>query len=423
MSSNYYRPQRKHVKLRYKNIAMLLAVLMLIIVLITASCNAVRKGREDNNVDDKGDDKGVVTGQQSITPDDDGVYRVNLPTKPSGEDSQGVQPTPEGTPDPTDQRSYVFDFVNKTQADLGTGNLVLVNNRIKFLGTVNEDELVIVHDMKNKAYWVSDRNVKLLPVAMDALNSMLLDFKNATQNGNVMARSGYRTIQYQEQLYNEELAKNGADSSTLVAMPGYSEHHTGLVVDFTTYNGKSYEDFTGEGDYAWIMNNCDKYGFINRYPAGKEKLTFIDNEPWHFRYVGVPHASIMKDYGYCMEEYIDFIKNYTIDTSMFLKEMPNGAKYLIYYVPMVNAENTAVYIPLKEDPLYPESPNNWKPYPYEISGNNVDGFIVTVTLEEGTKPAPATNAVTGEPAGGNNANADNAGNGEGEGENSDQPAE
>ncbi len=418
MSSNYYRPQRKRVKLRYKNIAMLLAVLMLIIVLITASCNAVRKGRTD----DKGDtgDQGAVSAQQGITPDDDGVYRVTLPTKPVGEDGQGGQPVPQGTPDPTDQGSYVFDFVNKTQADLGVGNLVLVNNRIKFLGSVNEDELVIVHDMKNKAYWVSDRNVKLLPVAMDALNSMLLDFKNATQNGNVMARSGYRTIQYQEQLYNDELAKNGADSSTLVAMPGYSEHHTGLVVDFTTYNGKSYEDFTGEGDYAWIMNNCDKYGFINRYPSGKEKLTFIDNEPWHFRYVGVPHASIMKDYGYCMEEYIDFIKNYTIDSGLYLKEMPNGAKYLVYYVPMVHAESTAIYFPLKEDPLYPDDTSKWQPYPYEISGNNVDGFIVTVTLEEGTKPTPATNAVTGEPAGGNDAN---AGNGEGEGGNTDNPAE
>ncbi len=418
MSSNYYRPQRKRVKLRYKNIAMLLAVLMLIIVLITASCNAVRKGRTD----DKGDtgDQGAVSGQQGITPDDDGVYRVTLPTKPVGEDGQGGQPVPQGTPDPTDQGSYVFDFVNKTQADLGVGNLVLVNNRIKFLGSVNEDELVIVHDMKNKAYWVSDRNVKLLPVAMDALNSMLLDFKNATQNGNVMARSGYRTIQYQEQLYNDELAKNGADSSTLVAMPGYSEHHTGLVVDFTTYNGKSYEDFTGEGDYAWIMNNCDKYGFINRYPSGKEKLTFIDNEPWHFRYVGVPHASIMKDYGYCMEEYIDFIKNYTIDSGLYLKEMPNGAKYLVYYVPMVHAESTAIYFPLKEDPLYPDDTSKWQPYPYEISGNNVDGFIVTVTLEEGTKPTPAANAVTGEPAGGNDAN---AGNGEGEGGNTDNPAE
>lgn len=415
MSSNYYRPQRKRVKLRYKNIALLLAVLMLIIVLITASCNAVRKGREDGD----GDDKGAVSGQQGITPDDDGIIRITLPTKPTGEDGQGGQPTPQGTPDPTDQRSYVFDFVNKTQADLGVGNLVLVNNRIKFLGSVNEDKLVIVHDMKNKAYWVSDRNVKLLPVAMDALNSMLLDFKNATQNGNVMARSGYRTIEYQEQLYNEDLAKNGSDSSTLVAMPGYSEHHTGLVIDFTTYDGKTYDDFTGEGDYAWILNNCDKYGFVNRYPKGKEKLTFIDNEPWHFRYVGVPHASIMKDYDFCMEEYIDFIKNYTIDTGMFLKEMPNGAKYLVYYVPMVHAESTAIYFPLKEDPLYPDDTSKWQPYPYEISGNNVDGFIVTVTLKEGTKPAPAAPTVTGEPAGDNAGNGDNAENGG----NTDAPAE
>jgi D-alanyl-D-alanine carboxypeptidase len=411
MSSNYYRPNGKRVKLRYKNIALLLAVLMLIIVLITASCNAVRNGRKDND----SDDKGAVSGDQGMKPDDDGIIRVTLPTNPADQDNQGnVSPNPAGTvPDPTDQRSYVFDFVNKTQADLGVGNLVLVNNRIKFLGSVDENKLVIVHDQKNKAYWVSDRNVKLLPVAMDALNSMLLDFKNATQNGNVMARSGYRTIEYQEQLYNEDLAKNGADSSTLVAMPGYSEHHTGLVVDFTTYDGKSYDDFTGEGDYAWIMNNCDKYGFINRYPAGKEKLTFIDNEPWHFRYVGVPHASIMKDYGYCMEEYIDFIKNYTIDTSMYLKEMPNGAKYLVYYVPMVHAESTAIYFPLKEDPLYPDDTSKWQPYPYEISGNNVDGFIVTVTLQEGTKPTPAASTVTGEPAGDNTGNTENGGNNDG----------
>lgn len=399
MSSNYYRPNGKRVKLRYKNIALLLAVLMLIIVLITASCNAVRKVRKD----DKGDDKGAVSGEQGMKPDGDGIIRVTLPTNPSGQDNQGnASPNPAGAePDPTDQRSYVFDFVNKTQADLGVGNLVLVNNRIKFLGSVDENKLVIVHDQKNKAYWVSDRNVKLLPIAMDALNSMLLDFKNATQNGNVMARSGYRTVEYQEQLYNEDLAKTGADSSTLVAMPGYSEHHTGLVVDFTTYNGKSYADFTGDGDYAWIMNNCDKYGFINRYPAGKEKLTFIDNEPWHFRYVGLPHATIMKDYGYCMEEYIDFIKNYTIDTSMYLKELSNGAKYLVYYVPMVHAESTAIYFPLKEDPLYPDDTSKWKPYPYEISGNNVDGFIVTVTLQEGTKPSAAVGS-------GNVGNADGA---------------
>lgn len=409
MSSNYYRPNGKRVKLRYKNIALLLAVLMLIIVLITASCNAVRNGRKDND----SDDKGAVSGDQGMKPDDDGVVRVTLPTNQDGHSD--VAPITDDTAlDPADQLSYVFNLIEKTEADIGVGNLVLVNNRIKFLGSVNEDDLVIVHDQKNKAYWVSDRNVKLLPVAMDALNSMLLDFKNATQNGNVMARSGYRTIEYQEQLYNEDLAKNGADSSTLVAMPGYSEHHTGLVVDFTTYDGKSYDDFTGEGDYAWIMNNCDKYGFINRYPAGKEKLTFIDNEPWHFRYVGVPHATIMKEYGYCMEEYIDFIKNYTIKSGLLYKEMSNGAKYLIYYVPKNTVENiTTIYYPLIKGPLNPEYSDPLQPYPYEISGNNVDGFIVTVTLQEGTKPTPAASTVTGEPAGDNTGNTENGGNNDG----------
>ncbi len=392
MSSNYYRPNRKRVKLKYKNIALVLAVLILIIVLITASCNAVKKGRE-NKPDSE---QGMVSGDQGAAPNPGSVSGET--DSNAGAGSSGTEQNSENTvSDPASQSSYVFDLVNKTEADLGTGNLVLVNNRIKFLGTVNEDELVIVHDKKNQAYWVSDRNVKLLPVAMDALNSMLLDFKNATQNGNIMARSGYRTLDYQEQLYEEDLAENGADSSSLVAMPGYSEHHTGLAVDFTTYDGKHYADFDGEGDYAWIMENCYKYGFINRYPAGKEKLTFIDNEPWHFRYVGIPHATIMNEYGYCLEEYIDFIKNYTIDTGMLLKDMPDGSRYLIYYVPLVHSDNTAVYVPLKEDPLYPDNPNKWEPYPYEISGNNVDGFIVTVTLKEGMQSTAASASEITEP--------------------------
>lgn len=400
MSNNYYRSQRKRVKLKYKNIALLLAIMLLIIVVICASCSAIKNGRKDK----PDDEHGLVSGDQAVTPTP-GLPANDGAPDPNSPGGEGANPGAT-TSDPTDQGSYFFDLVNKTEADLGYGNLVLVNNRIKLLGAVNEDNLVIVHDKKNQAYKVSDRNVKLLPVAMDALNSMLLDFKNATQNGNVMARSGYRTIQYQEQLYNDDLAENGANSSTLVAMPGYSEHHTGLVVDFTTYDGNSYDDFTGEGDYAWIMENCDKYGFINRYPAGKEKLTFIDNEPWHFRYIGIPHASIMKEYGYCLEEYIDFIKNYTIDTGMYLKDMPNGARYLIYYVPLVQADNTAVYIPLKEDPLYPDNPNNWKPYPYEISGNNVDGFIVTVTLKEGEKPAATVEPEAAADNGGNGGNAE-----------------
>lgn len=370
MSQNYApNRRRKKVRIKYKNVGIALAIVLLIVIIICVACNA--------NSDD------------ADTPGTDGDPSVTTPavtTDPNATEPNATEPqTPEmeTTSDPTKQSSYVFDFVDMTAADLGEGNLVLVNNNIEFLGSVSEDDLVVVREKKNQAYWVSDYSVMIKPVAMDALNSMLLDFYNATQNDSVMVRSGYRTIEYQQGLYDEELESTGAVSSSLVAKPGYSEHHTGLVVDFTTYDGESYEDFDGTGDYEWIMDNCYKYGYINRYPAGKEALTFIDNEPWHFRYVGIPHAEIMKDYDFCLEEYISFIKNYTIDTGFLYKETSDGAQYLIYYTPLSSAERTAVYIPLMDDQS--------TPYPYEISGNNVDGFIITVTLKEGTQTtAPVT---------------------------------
>lgn len=365
MDRKYSSSRKKRVKIKYKNVAIALAVLLLIIVLIYSACSAGNDEPKDNT-----------------TPDVTGNEQPPEVTNPVEEETPGVSLTD----DPTKQSSYIFDFVNVTSADLGKGDLVLVNNNIKFLGTVTEDDLVVVREMKNQAYSVKDYTVLIRPQAMDALNSMLLDFYNATGNDDIMVRSGHRTLEYQQGLYDDELAATGAVSSSLVAMPGYSEHHTGLAVDFTTYDGEYYTDFDGTGDYEWIMNNCWRYGFVNRYPAGKEALTFIDNEPWHFRYVGIPHAEIMKDYDFCLEEYISFIKNYTIDTSFLLKELDNGARYIIYYVPLADSESTAIYIPLMPDGV--------TPYPYEISGNNVDGFIVTVTLDEGTQSAgvqtPAT---------------------------------
>ncbi len=361
MSTSYTGRHKKRVKIKYKNVAIALAALLLIIIVICVACSP-----KDDNSNDNNDPAVSGSGQANPEVTDPAV------TSSTDPDSSSINLTD----DPTKQSSYIFDFVTMTSDDLGKGDLVLVNNNIRFLGSVSEDDLVVVREMKNQAYWVSDYSVMILPEAMDALNSMMLDFYNATGNDNVMVRSGYRSIERQQELYDEELASTGAVSSSLVAIPGYSEHHTGLVIDFTTYDGESYTDFDGTGEYEWIMDNCDKYGFINRYPEGKEALTFIDNEPWHFRYVGIPHATIMKEYDMCLEEYISFIKNYTIDTSFLLKETSDGAQYIIYYAPLSSAESTAIYIPLM--------PDGTTPYPYEISGNNVDGFIITVTLKEGT---------------------------------------
>ena len=369
---------KKRYKIKYKNLAMLLAVFLLVVLLIGKGCSAIFSHKEK---EDPGRDKPAQTGDQNPDPipDENGLVL---------------------TEDPTLQSSYLFTQINMTDADLGAGDLVLVNNKIEFKGSVSEDELDVVREKKNSAYSVKDYSVLVQPVVMDALNDMLLDFYNATGNDGVMVRAGHRTYEYQQELYDAELAKTGQDSSALVAKPGYSEHHTGLAVDFTTYRNGVYKDFDGSGDYAWIMDNCHKYGFVNRYPEGKQSLTMIDNEPWHFRYVGEVHATAMKNYDLCLEEYISFIKNYTISNGFLSVTTEDGSQYIIYYTPKSgNNESTSVYIPLtggKDSP----------PYPYEISGNNVDGWIVTFLYKQGTGVALPNVPVTDENVADDMGNAD-----------------
>ena len=371
---------KKRYKIKYKNLALLLAILLLIILLISRGCSALfHKDKEDK-------------------PDD---QRVPLST---GDVQQGDIPVDPLTSDPTSQKYYSFTTVTKTTADLGEGDLVLVNNNIKFLGSVSESDLDVVREKKNNSYSVKDYTVLVKPEVMEALNSMLLDFYTVTGNDGIIVNAGHRTEAYQQELYNDELSETGQDSSDLVALPGYSEHHTGLAVDFTTNWKGERKQFDGTGDYQWIMLNSYKYGFVNRYPEGKKNLTLIDNEPWHFRYVGVPHATVMKEYDYCLEEYIDFIKNYTISSGFLSVTTDDGAQYMIYYVPQSrDSDTTNIYIPLKDK-------NTKETYPYEISGNNVDGWIVTFKFKDGDAvpnvidPAVTTAATETEPVTGTEEN-------------------
>lgn len=354
MAQNGYVRKRRY-KIKYKNLAILLAILLILILLIARGCSALFGKNKDKNKDL--DNEPLVTGDSQ----QQNVPLENVPAL-----------------DPATQYYYSFTYEDKTSADLGEGDLVLVNNNIQYLGSVNEDELSVVRELKNNAYSVKDYTVKVRPEAMNALNEMLLAFYTATGKDTIMVNAGYRTLEYQQELYDDDLASSGQNSSTLVAKPGYSEHHTGLAVDFTVYeNGKYDQSKLGNGEYTWIDENAHKFGFVNRYPKGKETLTMIDNEPWHYRYVGVPHATVMKNYGYCLEEYIDFIKNYTIKNGFLSVNTDDGSQYMIYYVPMSGGDSTSVYVPATD------KETGTKTYPYEISGNNVDGWIVTFLYKEG----------------------------------------
>lgn len=117
--------------------------------------------------------------------------------------------------------------------------------------------------------------------------------------------SGYRSYDYQQVVLNALIKEKGNDAYKLVALPGASEHQTGLAVDFAYYENGIYNDDVKENDKEaiWLKNNCWKYGFILRYPKGKENITGYNFEPWHFRFVGLELAKKIYDEDLTLEEY------------------------------------------------------------------------------------------------------------------------
>lgn len=130
----------------------------------------------------------------------------------------------------------------------------------------------------------------------------------------LFVREGYRTEEEQRQImddklagyeaqgYSEENAKKLAEE--YVAVPGTSEHQLGLSVDINADTNKSSSDQV----YEWLDENAYKYGFIKRYSSDKTDITGINNEPWHYRYVGKEAAEIMKRENLCLEEYLEKYK-------------------------------------------------------------------------------------------------------------------
>lgn len=251
------------------------------------------------------------------------------------------------------------------ESDMVKGDLILVNNKVKYTFPEGTD-FVSVFDYKTSDYFVRDKNVLLNVKVISALNAFVGDFVRETGLNTLNVVSGVRTYEDQQGLYEKSLEQNGAEhTARFTAEPGGSEHHTGLALDFALFyeeTGASGE-FDGTGEYAWLEENAWKYGFIKRYEGHKEELTGIAEEPWHFRYVGVPHAYLMDKYDLCLEEYLMLFtrKSYTYDDKHLTAECL-GKRYEIYY-----CEGTEIYVP--------ESGN------YTVSGNSTDGFIVTVEVE------------------------------------------
>lgn len=120
--------------------------------------------------------------------------------------------------------------------------------------------------------------------------------------------SGFRTMEEQQKIWDDTVQDQGiVYTRKFVAIPGCSEHQTGLAIDLAANRPEIdfiCPDFPDTGIYGEFQRLAPEYGFLLRYPKGKEAITGISYEPWHFRYVGTPHAVIMAERQMVLEEYL-----------------------------------------------------------------------------------------------------------------------
>ena len=184
-------------------------------------------------------------------------------------------------------------YSNTNESNLNDDELILVN-KFNYLpnGYVPKD-LVTLSGKYNKG--VNNQMRKnAAEQFMKMVDGALLDnivLKNA---------SSYRSYEYQVNLYNKYAKKDGkAKADIYSARPGYSEHQTGLCTDINTIDSS----FALTNEAKWLKNNAYKYGFILRFPEGKEDITGYKYEPWHYRYVGVDVAKKIYENDLTLEEY------------------------------------------------------------------------------------------------------------------------
>ena len=148
-------------------------------------------------------------------------------------------------------------------------------------------------------------------IDMDAYEQYKLMKADATSLGlNIWIQSGYRSYDLQESLYNKYVNRDGKEAAdTYSARPGHSEHQSGLAFDLNTITDAF--QYTDEG--KWVNENCYKYGFILRYPKGKENITGYKYESWHLRYVGIELSSKLYNNGdwITLEEHFNLSSKYS----------------------------------------------------------------------------------------------------------------
>lgn len=261
-------------------------------------------------------------------------------------------------PEESSEPDISFTTVSLETASFHEGDLIVVNPTYAMAGEPT-DQIIKLWEKKTANYKLSDLSVTYSERLVPELNNMLDALYASASSGALTISTGYRTVEEQQKAHDSKRNINGREP-----VGGCSDLNTGL--SFTAWVYPSTEGKIGEGKFAWLSENCYEYGYIVRYPAGKSNLTGIDASAdtyVTYRYVGTPHSYLISLNAYCLEEYVEFVTRFNVDSRYsFSRE---GVTYEIYYVKAADGETTEIPVPVDCD--------------YTVSGDNIGGFIVTIT--------------------------------------------
>lgn len=187
---------------------------------------------------------------------------------------------------------------------------ILVNQKHPLPKNYVPSNLVITDNNEQNFHHYKNENLKPMihEVVFEKFKKLQED---ASMDGVfVIIDSGYRSYEYQKKVFDSLVSEKGQEyAKKFVAQPGCSEHQTGLAFDFAVLRNGCYSDDIKEKDKEskWMKENAYRYGFILRYPKGKESITGYSFEPWHYRYVGEDLAKYIDQNQLTLEEY--FLKN------------------------------------------------------------------------------------------------------------------
>lgn len=231
-----------------------------------------------------------------------------------------------------------------TKDDIFKGKLVPYKNDMTVIADKSEESVNLAM-YKNDFYSTLGDNFPLNKDAADGFNNMMKAYNEATNLTDFA-------------IYGTDATLTGAGSPCPIP---FADSKTGNTVDVAIVGIDSILAYDGDDAEKWVVDNCSNYGYIVRYPQGKTEITGESYCPWHLRYVGKPHAMIMKANNWCLEEYVAYVKGYTKENPIVCNT--DDRTYEIYSVPS-NSDVTYLSVPLSGN--------------YEISGDGSTGYIITI---------------------------------------------